>query len=169
MRSKQFLTLLATVGIAVGGTLTAATASADPGSYAKPTVLAGSMIQSTDGTNRCLTVAGYNSLNGAAVVMWNCNRDDNQLWSFENGQVKSGLAGNRCLDIVGANGENGAALNLFDCRGWPAQQWEWFSGNMLYNRAANKCIAVNNATKTNGGSIHMWNCDGPAHQRWTIS
>jgi hypothetical protein len=51
--------------------------------------------------------------NGAPAVLTQCTGAADQLWTFDNGQVKT--SSNKCLDVVGGQDVDGVKLQVWDC------------------------------------------------------
>ena len=81
--------------------------------------------------------------NGTPVTLWECNGNDNQLWTPDGWKLRSAVGTNMCLDVDAPKGPSdgwvdaatrGHSLQLWACDGgWgtnaPNQQWSTPAGN----------------------------------------
>jgi hypothetical protein len=165
MKANRLMTLLGIAGLVIGGVFFASSASADPdGEQVRPAV-AGFQFASYL-NNRCLTVAHFNTGNGAAVSMYACSGAISQRWTLSgSGEFRSDL-NNKCLEVSFANGGNGALVQMYDCLGVDQQRW-YGSGSQLRSLHNNKCLTIANSNGGNGAAVVMLDCDGTAaNQRW---
>jgi len=118
--------------------------------------------------NMCLDVLGNNYNNGAAVVMWPCNGQNNQRWVLDaRGQLRSTANSNKCLD-ASAN-SNGATVYIFDCNTGPNQRW--FVDGMARLRpysAINKCLDIRGGNTAQQTPMQLWDCLVVPHQKWYL-
>jgi Ricin-type beta-trefoil lectin domain/Domain of unknown function (DUF4476) len=118
----------------------------------------------------CLDVAGWATHGNANVVLWECNDDPDQVWSFTpSGELHSALAGT-CLDAAGYDGAQGANVDTFRCEGLDDQRWtlvprgpEVFE---LHNLKRGVCLDVNGKAGGRGDNVMLWKCLGEPDQMW---
>jgi len=114
-------------------------------------------------TGRCLDVSGAFKENGAAVVQWDCNGGDNQLWDFVHlGEgiynikaVHSGM----CLDVSEASQADGAAIIQWECNGQGNQRWKLVGGEeaaALVSQHSGKPLRVLGDSPSNGAPAVQW-------------
>lgn len=68
-------------------------------------------------SGKCLDVNGYNMNNGGKVILFDCNRGDNQKWDLDpnNGIIKARHS-QKCLHITGGVAP-GREMMQWDCQG----------------------------------------------------
>jgi hypothetical protein len=118
----------------------------------------------------CLDVAGWATQGNANVVLWECNDDPDQVWSFTPaGELHNALAGT-CLDAAGYDGAQGANVDTFRCEGLDDQRWtlvprgpEVFE---LHNLKRGVCLDVNGKAGGRGDNVMLWKCLGEPDQMW---
>ena len=121
--------------------------------------------------NMCLDVAGWAAQGSRDVLLWECNEDPDQVWSFApGGELRDALTGD-CLDIAGYDGAKGADVGTYRCEGMDDQRW------FLANRRNGKfelrsvkrglCLDVSGRAGKRGDNVLLWACDGGADQLWT--
>ncbi len=79
-------------------------------------------------SNKCLTVSGNASWDGAALDQWDCLGQPNQKWSgqFTGGGFEvhaSQLNPGKCITVAGEAWWDGAAVNQWQCVGRSNQAW----------------------------------------------
>jgi len=134
-----------------------------------PGLLAASFSNSS-GTPMCLDVYQNQSVNGAPVNIFTCNRNDAaQIWTpYSDGTIR--IHG-RCLDVKGQSTADGAAIELYDCNGGANQNWTrgtnlHVSLNNLVSAQSGKCLDDANYGSTNNNKTQLWTCNGGTAQVW---
>ncbi|MEV6369318.1 family 16 glycosylhydrolase [Micromonospora musae] len=114
--------------------------------------------------NKCVDVAGANTVNGTAVQLWTCNGTAAQRWSWAgDGSVR---ALGKCLDVAGGGTANGTPVQLWDCNGSAAQRWVLSAAGDIVNPQANKCLDATGASSADGTRLQIWECTGGPNQKW---
>ncbi|MGW5265731.1 lectin [Microbispora sp. NPDC004025] len=115
-------------------------------------------------SGRCLDVNGASQTNGATVLIWDCNGQNNQKWtSTSAGELR--VYGNKCLDVNGGGTANGSAVIIWDCNGQNNQKWRFNSDGSITAVGANKCLDVSGTA--NGTRAQIYTCNGQNNQKWT--
>ncbi|WP_018693428.1 leukocidin family pore-forming toxin [Algicola sagamiensis] len=97
----------------------------------------------------CLDVAYGAIEDGAAVVGYACNYDNNQLWGLDNYQrYKSRVAPNRCLT---ANDDGSLTVNV--CTAAANQKWRW-ENDQLVNELGGNLSIVDGDVKMSKENTH---------------
>ncbi|WP_169945445.1 lectin [Microbispora sp. H11081] len=118
------------------------------------------------GSGRCLDVNGASQTNGAQVLIWDCNGQNNQQWtSTSAGELR--VYGNKCLDVNGGGTADGSSVIIWDCNGQNNQKWRFNSDGSITAVGANKCLDVTGVGTANGTRVQIWSCNGQSNQRWT--
>ena len=60
---------------------------------------------------------------GTKVIVWSCNGQANQQWTFNSNGTITGAQSGLCLDVTGASTADGALVELWTCNGGSNQQW----------------------------------------------
>ncbi|MEV4459113.1 lectin [Microbispora sp. NPDC049633] len=146
---------------------TGTSSSPSPSPSASPTPPAGSTT-SIKGvpSNRCLDVNGASQTNGATVLIWDCNGQNNQKWTSTSASELR-VYGNKCLDVNGGGTADGTAVIIWDCNGQNNQKWRFNSDGTITAVGANKCLDVASSGTANGTKVQIWSCTGGNNQKWT--
>ena len=72
---------------------------------------------------KCLDASGRGTTNGTAVVIWDCNGQNNQQWNLNADGTLTGVQSGLCLDANGAGTANGTKIILWSCHGGANQRW----------------------------------------------
>ncbi|MFC7383298.1 lectin [Sphaerisporangium rhizosphaerae] len=144
-------------------------AIAEVGLYRRPggSTSSGSQIKGV-GSGRCLDVNGASQSNGAQVLIWDCNSQDNQKWASTSA-TELRVYGNKCLDVNGGATADGTAVIIWDCNGQNNQKWRLNSDGTITAIGANKCLDVNGGGTANGTRAQIWTCNSQNNQKWTRS
>jgi hypothetical protein len=71
---------------------------------------------------KCLDVNGAGNADGTAVIVWDCNGQNNQKWTLTSaGELR--VYGTKCLDVSSAGTANGTKVQIWTCHGGTNQQW----------------------------------------------
>ena len=121
--------------------------------------------------NLCLDVAGWAAEGDRDVLLWACNEDPDQVWSFApGGELRDALTG-ECLDVAGHDGAKGADVGTYRCEGMDDQRWTL--ANRPHGRfelrsvKSGLCLDVSGRAGKRGDNVLLWACDGGADQLWT--
>ncbi|MEV4459114.1 ThuA domain-containing protein [Microbispora sp. NPDC049633] len=115
-------------------------------------------------SGRCLDVNGASQTNGATVLIWDCNGQNNQKWTSTSASELR-VYGNKCLDVNGGGTANGSAVIIWDCNGQNNQKWRFNSDGSITAVGANKCLDVSGTA--NGTRAQIYTCNGQNNQKWT--
>ncbi|WP_169985064.1 lectin [Microbispora sp. H10836] len=134
---------------------------------ASPTPPAGSTTSIKGvASGRCLDVNGASQSNGATVLIWDCNGQNNQKWTSTSASELR-VYGNKCLDVNGGGTADGTAVIIWDCNGQNNQKWRFNSDGTITAVGANKCLDVASSGTANGTKVQIWSCTGGNNQKWT--
>ncbi|KAB8173342.1 ThuA domain-containing protein [Microbispora catharanthi] len=115
-------------------------------------------------SGRCLDVNGASQNNGATVLIWDCNGQNNQKWTSTSASELR-VYGNKCLDVNGAGTADGTSVIIWDCNGQNNQKWRFNADGSITAVGANKCLDVSGTA--NGTKAQIWTCNGQNNQKWT--
>ena len=114
--------------------------------------------------------------NGTKIQQWNCNRSDQQNWTFTavgagTYTIVNQLSG-KALDDTNASMANGTIMQQWTPNGFDQQRWVPNAvGNGAYtlvNYLSGKALDGTNASKANGTQIQQWTPNGFDQQKWII-
>jgi uncharacterized membrane protein len=124
-------------------------------------------------SEKCVDQLWYNHSAGAPVGTWDCEGNQNQVWSIDaSGSVHLGdSSSDKCWALHSQ--DDGATLQLWPCDRSQAQRFE-FSGNRI--RFAGKCLELRPEKPTaevrpaaraprNGWHMQLWPCDEKNQQQ----
>ncbi|WP_405087891.1 glycoside hydrolase family 27 protein [Microbispora sp. NBC_01389] len=117
-------------------------------------------------SGRCLDVNGASQSNGAQVLIWDCNGQNNQKWASTSASELR-VYGNKCLDVNNAGTADGSSVIIWDCNGQNNQKWRLNSDGTITAVGANKCLDVSGSGTANGTKVQIWSCNGQNNQKWT--
>ena len=117
----------------------------------------------------CLDVAGWAAQGNSNVLLWECNDDPDQVWSFAGAELHDVLTGT-CLDVAGYDGAKGAHVDIFRCEGLDDQRWTLVprgEGTFeVHNLKRGLCLDVDGKAGARGDNVMLWACNGGADQIW---
>ena len=112
--------------------------------------------------NLCLDIAG-GAKRGHGAQLFNCNRGDNQRFSFVNsGEIR---VDGYCLDVQGESHDDGARAIAWKCNGQANQRWR-VHGNTIRSEMNGKCLTVMDGRGAALTPVVLWPCTGRQNQRW---
>ncbi len=119
----------------------------------------------------CLDVPGNDTRSGTKLILWGCNNQINQKWSFlQNGTIT--IYGSRCLDVPGGSLANGNKIQIWACvPNSPHQKWRMNSDNTITPTGLGiaglkKCLDIKDINFNPGAQIQLWDCNGGPNQKW---
>ena len=117
----------------------------------------------------CLDVAGWAAQGNSNVLLWDCNDDPDQVWSFAGRELRDAYTGT-CLDVAGYDGAKGANVDIFRCESLDDQRWTLVPRGQgtfeLHNFKRGLCLDVNGKAGARGDNVLLWACDGGVDQTW---
>jgi len=117
-------------------------------------------------SNRCIDIVGGKAVQGARLMIWDCNQSASQHWTFTGGTMR-GLG--MCVQLGGGSTDDGTDLELASCNGSATQQFELNVRHDLVNSLADKCTDVRDNGTANGTRLQLWSCSGSPNQKWSES
>lgn len=125
-------------------------------------------------SGKLLDVYNLSTEDGADVVQWTANGQNNQRWEFRDADagyvtvvnVNSG----KCLDVYGSATGDGARITQWTCHSGTNQQWRLqdagAGGQQLVARHSNRCLAVQGGATTDGSLAVQMTCGNGTDQQW---
>lgn len=122
----------------------------------------GSSVLATTGTGtaRCVDIVNGATHNGAAVQLWSCHGDGNQVWRRQ-ATILRGQQSGRCLDIVGYGGSSN--VNIWDCSYLPHQLWRLTQSGRLVTEVDGRCLRPIGNRRDGGLSLELVDCPDGAN------
>lgn len=121
---------------------------------------------SSHASGRCIDVVGGKAVQGAALMIWDCNGSAAQHWTFTGGTMRTlGM----CVQLAGGSTDDGTDLQLASCNGSADQQFDLNVRSDLVNPLADKCTDVRDNQTANGSRLQLWSCSGGENQKWSSS
>jgi hypothetical protein len=126
-------------------------------------------------SEKCVSVEGVSTANGAAAVQWDCVDAPNQKWKLVATSAGyytiSAVHSNKCLSIEGASVQNNARAVQWDCVNGTNQEWRLVQKDSGYfsieARHSGKCLSVANSTQ-NGDAVVQWDCVEGKNQHFRL-
>jgi V8-like Glu-specific endopeptidase len=106
------------------------------------------------------------STNGTRVWLFGCHYGTNQMWRFDNAEIRIG--GDKCLDVPGIDPSNSTPAQIWRCHGGNGQKWVWTTRHEIRNTQG-KCLDAASFSPSNGTPVVLYECHGGANQMWDIS
>jgi hypothetical protein len=118
----------------------------------------------------CLDVAGWAAQGDSNVLLWDCNDDPDQVWSFTpTGELRNALTGT-VLDVAGYEGAQGSNVDVYRSENLPDQKWTLAprGGGVfeLHNLKRGLCLDVQGRAGARGDNVMLWACNANADQYW---
>jgi hypothetical protein len=118
----------------------------------------------------CLDVAGWAAQGNQDVLLWECNNDPDQVWTFSPDRELRDVLTGACLDVAGYDGAQGANVGVFRCERLDDQRWTLVPrGDDTFELRSVKrglCLDVKGKAGARGDDVMLWACDGDPDQRW---
>lgn len=128
-------------------------------------------------SGKCLDVTGASGADGAKLIQWSCNGQNNQR--FQAVDVGGGeyaliaLHSGKCLDVTGASAANGAQLIQFTCHFGDNQRFvviDLTDGySLIMPKHSGKCLDVSGGSVTGGAPIIQFACHVGPNQRFRFN
>lgn len=127
-------------------------------------------------SGKVLEVDAASTDDGANVIQWDDNGDDNQQWDLEdlgNGyySIRAAHSG-KSLDVYELSEDDGGDIRQWEYLGGENQQWEIAEqGDGQYaiiSRLSGKALDVYELSTENGGNIVQWEFNGGDQQLWEL-
>jgi hypothetical protein len=127
-------------------------------------------------SQKCVSVEGASTQNGAAAVQWDCVDAPNQKWRlvatgagyYTIRAVNSG----KCLSVTGASVQDGATVVQWDCVNGTNQEWRLVQKDSGYfsieARHSGKCLSVSGQSTQNGAALVQWDCVEYTNQHFRL-
>jgi Ricin-type beta-trefoil lectin domain/Domain of unknown function (DUF4476) len=119
----------------------------------------------------CLDVAGWAAQGNFNVLLWDCNDDPDQVWSFNDAGEANDVLTGQCLDAAGYEGVRGVNVDTFRCEGLDDQRWALVPRGAglfeLHNLKRGLCLDVAGRNGGRGDNVALWDCDGGRDQVWS--
>lgn len=127
-------------------------------------------------SQRCASVDGASTANGARVIQYDCVEAANQQWRLvvtsAGFYTISAVNSGKCLFVTGASVQNGAAIIQYDCVGGTNQEWRLVQKDSGYfsveARHSGKCLSVSNASTSNGAPLTQFDCVEGTNQHFRL-
>ena len=145
---------------------TAAPAPSRPATSPTPSSVAQGPELVSAWSRKCLDTSGARFSEGTAIVLFSCDRDAGQGWTYTSSGQLTQDGGAYCLDDTGWGNQPGTRVQLWTCTGNPNQQWVLHQDGSITNAYAGLCLDVTNHATSNGTPIELWSCNGQANQQW---
>jgi hypothetical protein len=143
-----------------------------------PTIPEGTYIITTKAPGgRSIDVTGSSTVRGAAVILWDLHRGENQQFVLRYQAAtgyytitnkKSGLS----LDVTGGSTSKGTPVIQWDLHGGLNQQWavvdDGRGAYYIQSAKSGVSIDVSGSISGNGGAIIIWPLHGADNQRWKL-
>jgi len=118
----------------------------------------------------CLELAGSKQANGEMLSLLECNGKDDQIWVFDNFQIRYGADEKFCVDAADMTIDN--QLTLWECNGLQQQAWDYDAdASTIFIANSSFCLdfglAPDNVTVTSE-KFHGSDCNGLDSQKWSI-
>ncbi|MFF5090419.1 RICIN domain-containing protein [Streptomyces niveus] len=127
-------------------------------------------------SQKCVSVEGASTQNGAAEVQWDCVDGPNQKWKlvatsagyYSISDVNSG----KCLSIEHVSVQDNARAVQWDCLNGRNQEWRLVQKDSGYfsieARHSGKCLSVAGASTQNGAALVQWDCVEGTNQHFRL-
>ncbi len=127
-------------------------------------------------SQKCVSVDGASSQNGAAMVQWDCVNGSNQKWKLTATSAGyytvSAENSGKCMSVDGASVQNGARVIQWDCVNGTNQEWKLVQKDSGYfsieSRNGGKCLSVAGASTQNGAALVQWDCVEGTNQHFRL-
>ncbi|MFE9888382.1 RICIN domain-containing protein [Streptomyces scopuliridis] len=127
-------------------------------------------------SQKCVSVSGASTQNGADAVQWDCVSATNQQWKLvatsAGYYTVSAVNSGKCLSVTGASVQNNATVVQWDCVNATNQEWRLVQKDSGYfsieARHSGKCLSVAGAGTQNGAALVQWDCVEGTNQHFRL-
>ncbi|WP_326615484.1 RICIN domain-containing protein (plasmid) [Streptomyces scopuliridis] len=127
-------------------------------------------------SQKCVSVAGASTQNGAAAVQWDCVDAPNQKWKLVATSAGyytiSAVNSGKCLSIEGASVQDNARAVQWDCVNGRNQEWRLVQKDSGYfsieARHSGKCLSVAGVSTQNDAALVQWDCVEGTNQHFRL-
>ncbi|NGY63259.1 hypothetical protein G7043_30495 [Lentzea sp. NEAU-D13] len=127
-------------------------------------------------SGKLLDVFNLSTDDGADIVQWTANGQNNQRWEFRDtgdghAQVVNVNSG-KCLDVYGGAGAigDGVRITQWTCHSDTNQQWRLQDAGggrlQVIARHSNKCLTIKDAATADGATAVQMTCGSGTEQQW---
>jgi glucose/arabinose dehydrogenase len=117
-------------------------------------------------SGRCLDVTGNTTAVLTRVIIWNCNQQANQAWTFTAAGELRVFNGTRCLDVRDHNLAAGGIVQIYTCSGGANQKWRVNADQSIVGVQSGLCLDVTGGSTAAGAYVQTWTCHGGGNQKW---
>jgi hypothetical protein len=129
-------------------------------------------------SQRCVSVDGASTQNGAAMVQWDCGDAPNQQWKLvatsAGYYTVRAVNSDKCMSVDGASVANRARVIQWNCQGGqgPNQEWRLVQKDSGYfsieARHSGKCLSVAGGSTQNGAALLQYDCVEAQNQHFRL-
>lgn len=119
-------------------------------------------------SRKCLDTSNARFWDGAAIVLFTCDRDAGEGWTYTSSGQLTQDNGAYCLDDTGWSTQPGTRMQLWACSGNQNQQWVLHWDGSITNAFSGLCLDVTDHGTADGTPIEQWDCNGRGNQQWSF-
>ncbi|WP_315066744.1 RICIN domain-containing protein [uncultured Clostridium sp.] len=126
-------------------------------------------------SGKALDVYNNSTADGADVIQWSDNGENNQKWAItnmNNGYRVTNVNSGKVLDVYNSSTANGADVIQWSDNGQNNQRWNIIdAGNGYYNLVnvnSSKVLDVDNDSVADGANVLQWSSNGGYNQQWQL-
>ncbi|BFV59659.1 ricin-type beta-trefoil lectin domain protein [Kitasatospora sp. CMC57] len=122
------------------------------------------------GAAKCLDVPNGTTTAGTQLVIWDCNAQTNQQWTYTASKQLTVYSGGTqmCLDADNSQTAPGTKAQIWTCNGQANQQWNVNSNGTITSAQSGLCLDVTAKSNANGALVDLWTCNGQTNQQWAL-
>ncbi|MFI8826575.1 lectin [Streptomyces sp. NPDC053431] len=117
------------------------------------------------GSGLCLDVPGASQEPGTKMIIWYCNGQENQRWTYTAAKELR-VYGNMCLDVDHGGTAGGTPLILWPCNGGSNQKWNINAGGSITAQDSGLALDVGGKATAAGSAVGLWYANGGTNQQW---
>lgn len=120
------------------------------------------------GSGLCLDVPGASHEPGTKMIIWYCNGQGNQQWTYTAAKELR-VYGDMCLDVDHGGTTGGTPLILWPCNGGTNQKWNINAGGSVTAQDSGLALDVGGAATAAGSPVGLWYGNDGSNQKWQRS
>ncbi|MFE9421938.1 glycoside hydrolase family 27 protein [Kitasatospora sp. NPDC006697] len=122
------------------------------------------------GAAKCLDVPNATTTPGTQVIIWDCNAQPNQQWTYTSSNQLTVYSGGSqmCLDAYNSQTTPGTKVDIWSCNNQANQQWKVNTDGTITSVQSGLCLDVTAKSTADGATVGLWTCNGQSNQQWAL-
>jgi glucose/arabinose dehydrogenase len=163
--------MLAMAATACGGERLSTEPSSDGGGsvgVARSLAVVGGPIKGVQ-SGRCLDVTGNSQTSGTPIIIYDCNGQANQRYTFTAAGELRVFDGTLCVQPATTQTAGRTRAVIAPCNNQLSQQWRLNANQTITNTQSSQCLDVQAQSTANLTNVNVYACNGGANQKFAAT